>query len=101
MIFRPISLFEVIEKMWAGIVTTKVERIWYAHRLLHSNKNGFRTQHGTHTAILHVLDHLGRVGGTTPTNITFWDIRRAFDSVPKWLQRLAWARLGLSVNDLE
>lgn len=30
-----------------------------------------------------------------------WDIRRAFDSVPKWLQRLAWARLGLQTQDLE
>ncbi len=29
------------------------------------------------------------------------DIRRAFDSVPKWLQRLAWARLGLGIQDLE
>ncbi len=36
-----------------------------------------------------------------PTHITFWDIRRAFDSVLKWLQRLAWARLGLPIDDLE
>jgi hypothetical protein len=30
-----------------------------------------------------------------------WDIRRAFDSVPKWLQCLSWARLGLNTQDLE
>ena len=30
-----------------------------------------------------------------------WDIRRAFDSVPKWLQRLAWATLGMATDDLE
>jgi hypothetical protein len=36
-----------------------------------------------------------------PTHLTFWDIRRAFESVPKWLQRLAWARLGLDPADLE
>ena len=48
-----------------------------------------------------MLNHLEQVGTTAPTHLTFWDIRRAFDSVPKWLQRLAWARLGLSPEDLE
>lgn len=36
-----------------------------------------------------------------PTHIIFWDIRRAFDSIPGWLQRLPWAKLGLSTDDLE
>lgn len=86
---RPISLFEVIRKMWAGMVTTRVQRIWHAHGLLHPNQHGFRTQHGTHTAILHVLNHLERLGGSSPTHTTFWDKRRAFESVPKWFQQLA------------
>ena len=98
---RPISLFEVIRKMWAGMVTTRIQRIWHKHGLLHSHQHGFRTQHGTHTAILEVLNHLEHVGSSHPTHLTFWDIRRAFDSVPKWLQRLAWARLGLEPSDLE
>lgn len=87
--------------MWAGMVTMRVQRIWHFHELLHSNQNGFRTQHGAHTAILHVLNHLEIVGGTSSTHSTFWDIRISSDSVPKWLQRLAWTRLGLSVNDME
>ena len=98
---RPISLFEIIRKLWAGMVTTRVQRIWHAHGILHPHQHGFRTQHGTHTAILQVLNHLEHVGDSLPTHITFWDIRRAFDSVPKWLQRLAWARLGLAIEDLE
>jgi hypothetical protein len=52
--------------------------------------------HGTHTAILHVLNSLEGANREDPLFITFWDIRRAFDSIPKWLQRLAWARLGIS-----
>jgi hypothetical protein len=28
---RPISLFEVIRKMWAGMVTTRIQRIWHAY----------------------------------------------------------------------
>jgi len=87
--------------MWAGMVTTRVQRVWHRHSLLHPNQHGFRNQHGTHTAILHVLNLLEAAGDSKPVHITFWDIRRAFDSVPKWLQRLAWARLGLSTTDLE
>ena len=98
---RPISLFEVIRKMWAGMVASRVQRVWHRHGLLHPNQHGFRMKHGTHSAILQVLNHLEQVGGTVPTHLTFWDIRRAFDSVPKWLQRLAWARLGLDPADLE
>jgi hypothetical protein len=55
---RPISLFEVIRKMWAGMVTTRVQRIWHAHGLLHPQQHGFRMQHGTHKAFLQVLNHL-------------------------------------------
>jgi hypothetical protein len=33
---------------------------------------------------------------TRPTHITFWDIRRAFDSSPRNLQKLAWMRMGVS-----
>ncbi len=99
---RPISLFEVIRKMWAGMVAARVQRVWHKHGLLHPNQHGFRMQHGTHSAILQVLNHLEQAGGSVPTHLTFcWDIRRAFDSVPKWLQRLAWARLGLDPSDLE
>jgi hypothetical protein len=79
---HPISFFEVIRKIWAGIVTTRVQRIWHAHGLLHSHQYEFRMQHGTHTAILEVLNHLEHVGKAHPTHLTFWDMRRAFDSVP-------------------
>jgi hypothetical protein len=39
---RPISLFEVIRKMWAGMITTRVQRIWHTHGMLHSHQHGFR-----------------------------------------------------------
>ncbi len=87
--------------MWAGIVASRVQRVWHKHGLLQSNQHGFRMQHGTHSAILRVLNHLEQGGGTVPTHLIFWDIRSAFDSVPKWLQRLAWARLGLDPSDRE
>jgi hypothetical protein len=98
---RPISLFEVIRKLWAGMVAKRVQRVWHEHNLLHHNQHGFRPQHGTHTAILHVLNRLEDASLDKPLFITFWDIRRAFHSIPKWIQRLAWARLGIEEKDLE
>jgi hypothetical protein len=48
-----------------------------------------------------VLNRLEDARLDEPLFITFWDIRRAFDSIPKWIQRLAWARLGIEEKDLE
>jgi hypothetical protein len=98
---RPISLFENIRKLWAGMVSRRVQSIWHKHNLLHPNQHGFRWQRGTHTAVLHLLNQLELADNAEPTYLTMWDIRRAFDSVPKWLQRLAWARLGMATDDLE
>ena len=43
--------------------------------------------------LLNSIEHAHRE--LVPTLITFWDIRRAFDSIPRNLQRLAWNRLGV------
>jgi hypothetical protein len=95
------SLFEVIRKMWASMVSRRVQYVWQDLNILHPNQHGFRWQRGTHTAILHLLDQLDIENEGPPLYLTMWDIRRAFDSVPKWLQRLSWARLGLNYEDLE
>lgn len=87
---RPISLFRVIRKMWVEMVASRAQRVWHKHG-----------QHGTHSAILQVLNHLEQAGGIVPNYLTFWNIHRAFDSVPKWLLRLAWAQLGLDLTDFE
>jgi hypothetical protein len=46
--------------------------------------------------LLNSLEQAHRQG--TPTIVTFWDIRRAFDSIPRNLQRLAWQRLGVPTD---
>jgi hypothetical protein len=50
-----------------------------------------------------LLNQLESADSLNPVYLTMWNIHRAFDSVPKWLQRLAWARLGLKLQtqDLE
>jgi hypothetical protein len=72
---RLISLFEVIRKLLAGMVAKRVQRVWYKYNLLHPNQHGFRPQHGTHTAKLHVLNRLEDARLDEPLFIiTFWDI---------------------------
>ena len=81
------------------MVSRRIQTIWNKENLLHANQHGFRWQRGTHTAVLHLLNQLEIADSLDPVYITMWDIRRAFDSVLKRLQRLAWARLGLDTQD--
>ncbi len=83
------------------MVSRRVQRVWQDFNILHPNQHGFSWQRGTHTAILHLLNELELANEGPPIHLTMWDIRRAFDSVPKWLQRLSWARLGMHYDDLE
>jgi hypothetical protein len=55
---RPILLFEVIRKMWSGMVTTRVQKIWHSYGLLHSHQHGFRK-----VALLQRISHSGTFAG--------------------------------------
>ena len=49
--------------------------------------------------LLNVLDEIeDAIHNDRSKQITFWDIRRAFDSIPRHLQRLAWIRLGVPLD---
>jgi hypothetical protein len=79
---RPISLFENIRKLWAGMVLRRVQSIWHKYDVLHPNQHGFRWQRRTHTAVIHLLNQLELDEDKESTYLTMWDIRRAFDLVP-------------------
>jgi hypothetical protein len=80
---RPISLFEIIRKMWPSMVFRRVQRVWQDFNILHPNQHGFRWQRGTHTAVYYLLNQLELANEGPPIHLTMWDIRRAFESVPK------------------
>jgi exonuclease III len=93
---RPIGLFEVIRKVWTGIIGARIHTVWDSHNILHHAQHGFRWRQGTDTAILKLINALeGTREGELPRFCTLWDVRKAFDSVPRNLLRLAWARLGV------
>ena len=96
---RPISLFEIIRKIWTGMIVRRIQAVWTNHNILHSSQHGFRWGQGTDTALLRIIDALedAREFGTE-ARMTLWDLRRAFDSVSRNFLRLSWTRLGVPAD---
>ena len=93
---RPISLFEITRKVWTGMVVHRIHSIWHQRKALHPAQHGFRWRQGTETAVLRLINTIEATqSDNAMTFLTAWDIRRAFDSVPRNLMRLAWRRLGV------
>jgi hypothetical protein len=60
---------------------------------------GYRLDNTTPMALLNLVNEIeGAIYNKETTYITFWDIRRAFDSIPRNLQKLAWITVGVPHN---
>ena len=93
---RPLILLEVLRKIWVGITIDKITSAWDRHGILSDSQHGFRHGRGTDTALLQFInakEHAKETG--TPLYTSSWDIRRAFDSVPREAMELSWTRLGV------
>ena len=96
---RPISFYEIIRKIWTTIVARRINRVWHEKGLLHQAQYGYRLDNGTQMALFNVINEIEGANARQETKfVTFWDIRRAFDSVPRYLQLLAWRRLGVPAD---
>ena len=99
---RPISLYEVIRKVWTTTIAKRIHLVWHHNDLLNSAQYGYRLDNGILMPLYNLLNSIEQAHcEATPTLITFWDMRRAFDSIPRNLQRLAWIRLGVPENIAE
>ena len=93
---RPISLYEVLRKAWTTIVAKRIHQIWHDLELLHPSQHGYRLDQGTLMALHSITNEIEDAQHTNTTKqITFWDIKRAFDSIPRNIQKIAWIRLGV------
>ena len=93
---RPISLYEVIRKVWTTIISKRINLAWHNEGILHGGQYGYQLDNGTPMPLLNVADEIeDAIHNRKTKQATFWDIRRAFDSIPRNLQRLAWTRLGV------
>ena len=93
---RPISLYEIIRKVWTTIVAKRINLVWHTNKVLHPAQYGYQLDNGVHMALFNTINQIeGARMDKETKHITFWDIRRAFDSIPRTLQKLAWMRLGV------
>ena len=93
---RPITLVEVMRKVWMGIIVQKIKKVWEALGVLQPNQHAGRSFRGTHTATLETINIIEQAQEShADMYSTSWDIKRAFDSVSKNLQKIAYARLGV------
>jgi hypothetical protein len=93
---RPIVLVEALRKVWASIFVRRIQRLWKVHATLHPGQHGYLQGKGTDTAVVEVLNALETAKEyKSPFFMSSWDMKRAFDSVPKQLLIWSWVRLGV------
>ena len=94
--YRPIMLLEVIRKTWVGALVRIIRRTWDKHSILCDSQYGFRAGRSTLAPLIQVINALeGATEEGMPLYVSSWDIRRAFDSPPRWIIDLSLRRLGI------
>jgi exonuclease III len=93
---RPLNLLETPRKLLMGIVVHRITAIWENRGLLSNSQYGFRAQRSCEGPTLQVLNAQEEAEESgTELHGSSWDIRRAFDSVPKAVLVMSWERLGV------
>jgi len=92
----PLMLMEALRKIWGSIFVRRIQTAWREAGVLCPNQFGCVPGKGTDGAVAEFLNAPETAKERrTPVYLTSWDIRRAFDSVPKPLVTLALRRLGI------
>jgi hypothetical protein len=93
---RPISLIEASRKLWINFFINKIKRFWCSSGLLCPSQHAFLSSKSTEGALLQFRNVLEEVEETRSNLfLSSWDIKRAFDRVPKPILVLSWVRLGV------
>ena len=81
--YRPISLLPSISKIFEKVILEQLTTYLNKNNLIHKHQYGFRKNHSTEYASLHIVDYLNYEmdKNRTPTNI-YLDLSKAFDSIP-------------------
>ena len=99
---RPISLVEILRKVWTGIRVSKIWRLVEKFGLLHPSQHGYRRKRGTDTMTVQLLDILEHAREShSDLALASWDIVRAFDSISRVLAMVSLHRIGVPVSDCE
>jgi hypothetical protein len=93
---RPISLIEASRKLWIGLLIDKIKRFWSRTNILCPSQHAYLADKSTEGALLQFRNIMEETEECkTDHYLSSWDIKRAFDRVPKNILTLSWARLGV------
>ena len=93
---RPIMLLDVLRKIWTTLIMDRITSVLHKHKVLRATQHAYLPKRGTDSANLQVINTLETAFDEERTLYgSSWDIKKAFDSVGKWLIKLAWKRLGI------
>eukprot|EP01042_Synura_sphagnicola_P036637 gene36637-biopygen15123 len=74
----------------------RITSVLHKHKVLRATQHAYLPKRGTDSANLQVINTLETAFDEERTLYgSSWDIKKAFDSVGKWLIKLAWKRLGI------
>ena len=93
---RPLNLLETPRKILMGIIVNRITLIWERRGLLSDSQYGFRVKRSCEGPTLQVINAQEEAEESgTELHGSSWDIKRAFDSVPKAVLVMSWERLGV------
>ena len=80
--YRPISLLPSISKIFEKVILLQLTEYLDKNNILHQNQYGFRKNHSTELASLHLVDYIYYTmdANEIPLNV-YIDLSKAFDSL--------------------
>ena len=84
--YRPISLLPSISKVFEKIILDQITTYLDSNNLIHKHQYGFRKNHSTEYAALHIVNYLNSEmdRNRTPTNV-YLDLSKAFDTLSHYI----------------
>ena len=93
---RPLMLVEALRKIWTSIFVRRIQGFWGDNPGITEGQHGFLKGRGTDTSVVQMIQAL-ETGKEFKTQvyISSWDMKRAFDALPKPLLVFSWIRMGV------
>jgi hypothetical protein len=96
---RPIVLIETLRKLWVGCIVRQVRHSWEKNNILHPTQYGFRARRSCSSCLVQLINLTESAREHNhPLFFSSWDLRKAFDSVPRPIIQLALCRLGVPLH---
>jgi hypothetical protein len=96
---RPLMLTEATRKAWISLILSKIRSVTKSLNMFNSAQHGYVPGRGTMSAsilFINILESAKMDCGVS--NRTSYDMSKAFDTVSKNIQKIAWSRMGVPAD---